>query len=423
MTVRIPITHLRPPKSRFQHVRFNSSASWGTASQGEGRPLIRYLTKRDQVIDQFNYHFKIPGNEPNTESAASKLAPSNVTTIGESPRFTLISVPAKKGPRIDYTTGGGGGDKFGIRMRSVRVETQPPRPSGALTGLEIPGIKALTLPVFEGPSNPILLNEFLRKYPPSTTTHQSIDGTWIFVKRDNSNPGYPVSKPDNYTCTARAKDLLEETTQRIQSYDADEATNASRAAGQEWRPRQYLLERVFKSAGRELRDLAVKYNYTCGGWFIPASPSRVDQVFAELSRSLIAGDLSRTFAHAVKASVLDVPNLPPNFHIVNVMVPDAWDKEANKRVLDVLLNIYGLAPEGCKPELFVQLGYGHMHKTKGDSCTFTPQDFYTKYELTKARFTVAREKSFTRGKILGNRLAMGMLDKPEDKARTPEATN
>ncbi|KAF3282705.1 hypothetical protein TWF970_001447 [Orbilia oligospora] len=415
MTIRIPITHLRPRKFRFQSIRFTSSSTSGTASKNDGRPLVRYLTKRELVIDHFNYHFKISGNESTGTPNFSKTpSPSNVETIGNTPRITITTVNQGR-PRIDLTTGGGGGDNSGLRMRSVRVDQTPARPAGALTGLNIPSIKGLTLPVFEGPSNPIHLNEFLKKYPPSTTTHQSIAGSWVFVKRNNTNPGYPLSKPDNFACAEKAKAVIDDTITRLQSYETDGVTT-----------RGYLLEKVFKSAAGELRDLAVKHNYTCGAWFIPVSTQRVDKVFTELSRSIIAGELSRTFAHAVKATVMNVPRVPPEMHLVNVIVPDAWDKEANRKVLDVLLNFYGLAPSGCKPELFVQIGYGNFHKSKGDSCTFTPQDFFNRHEINQARFAVTKERSFSRGKILGNRLGMGLIDKVNptgEKANTHETAN
>ncbi|KAK6509146.1 hypothetical protein TWF481_003909 [Arthrobotrys musiformis] len=414
MTARIPINSLRLRKLRFQYVRHNSSTTPGVAQPNERR-LVRYLTKSDRVVEQYNYHFKLQGDGPRQASADSD-APSNITTIGETPRFSLYTVEEQK-PPIHFTAGSGGGDKFGTRMRSLKLDTPTVRTSGALSGLSIPGVSSLTLPVFEGPSNPIRLNEFLQKYPPSRS-HYNSTGGWIFVKRDNTNPGYPLSKADNYACAERAKELLDVTTKRIESYEDDSANRSFHVDGgkdtvsetRRSQKRGYLLEKVFKSAAQELKDIAVKYNYKCGGWFFPMSTVRSDKVFSDLSRSLIGGELQRTFAHTVKITTFDVPNLPPDYHIVSVMVPDAWDKEANKKVLDVLVNIYGLTPSGCKPELFIQIGYGHLHKTGGNTCTFTPQDFYSSHELSKARYNATKLSNFTRREILGNRRQMGLMD-------------
>ncbi|KAK6357437.1 hypothetical protein TWF718_001748 [Orbilia javanica] len=421
MASRIPITHLRPRKCRFQQARFNSTSTWKAASEKQGRPLIRYLRRRDHVVDQFHYHFTIPGNEPPKNTRAPNT-PSNVTTVGETPRITLV-YPNGNGPTIDYTTGGGGDGSLELRMRSVKMGQKIPRKSGALTGLEIAGVKALTLPVFEGPSNTIHLNEFLKKYQPSAVSYKSINGGWIFVKQDNSNPGYPMSKPDAYACEVKSRELLEKAIERFRTYDSSQAEYTSQAAGQEKKPVPYLFERVFKSSAQELRDLAVKHNYTRGGWFIYCPSGQVDKIFSDLSKSLISGELGRTSAHSVKVTASDSPKVPHNVHIVSVIVSDAWDKEANKKVLDVLLYMHGLTPQGCKPELFVQLGYGHLHKSKEDSCTFTPKDYYTKDEVSEAKFAFGKEYTFQREKILGNRLKSGLIDIPAAWNKTSKAAN
>ncbi|KAK6536144.1 hypothetical protein TWF281_000391 [Arthrobotrys megalospora] len=403
MNVRAPITRLRLRKSQFRHVRLFSSSTSCSFSEKERGPLIRYLTQRDQVIDPFNYHFTPPENQQ-SESTAAPKSETNVTTLGESPRFSVTEF----GPNYTEHTS----KDTNFRMRSLTLNKPPPRTVGSLTGIDLPGVKVFSLPVFEGPSNPIHLNEFLKKYKPSTNFYRGV-GPWIFVKEDNSKPGYPHSKSDNYACEIKSRDLLNKTTERVESYDAGLVRNDGQPVSQSLPRHPFLLERVFKSAGDELRQLAVKYNYTCGAWFLHVPENQVDQIFSDLARSLIAGQLRRTAAHAVKVTPSGLPAIPRGIHVICVTIPDAWDRKACKEVLEILVGIHGLTPVGCKPELFVQLGYGHLHRSGIETCTFTPQDFYAKHDLSESRFRAIKGRSFTRSAILEEGPKPGSTGKSE----------
>ncbi|KAK6362918.1 hypothetical protein TWF730_000370 [Orbilia blumenaviensis] len=421
MSIRPSIIRIRPRISRYQHTRSVSAraitsgyATPKAENDVEPRPHIRYLTQRHQATDHFNYHFKIPSDEPNKEGVDRS---SNVTTYGETPR--MVSIPVDPpGYNIDYTAGAGGGDKFGIRMRSVRLDRLPPRTTGALSGIEISGVETLSLPVFEGPSNSIRLNEFLHKYKPSKTSYLGA-GPWIFVKQDNQNPGFPWSKPDNYACEMRGRELMGDVIERIKSFEPRSSIGSNDDYREAQRLSPLIVEKAFQSAAQDLRELALKHNYTAGGWFMQVPKFHVDEVFNALSKSLIGGELKLTAAHTVKASTEGQKSMPAGIHIVSVIVPDAWDKEACKVVLDVLVKTHGLTPVGCKPEMFMQIGYGHFHRTRSGTCTFSPSDFLSKYELTQARYLVLKEKTFTRNAILGNRF----MDRPQKEPTTPITSN
>ncbi|KAK6344091.1 hypothetical protein TWF696_007738 [Orbilia brochopaga] len=230
----------------------------------------------------------------------------------------------------------------------------------------------LTKASFYGPSrNPLELNEFLNKYVPTKTKAEDV-GQWIFVTKDRQRHGLPTSSWNNKTAITTARRTLEK------EYEATIQSRLKKPGSpHSMSPWDETLERVREP----LKEIAETNGYTAGGWFATLSGSYADSLFRAIARNLIAGPLKSTPVTAVKVSTATVPSLSQDLHILVVIQEDVYDKKAVGQVLEMLVRSHGFLPSGAKPDLYYQIGLGHLHRSRGHASVFSPFDFFTMEEI------------------------------------------
>ncbi|KAF3926448.1 hypothetical protein AA313_de0206607 [Arthrobotrys entomopaga] len=242
--------------------------------------------------------------------------------------------------------------------------------------------RSFLMPIFVG-SNALKLNHFIREYTPTKTPYSKV-GPLIYIKKDRSRLGFPTLAAQQSQAVNEGDRILEETKEKFLKrvvHESDVNNNELNKTSQ-WKT-------VFADCADQLRQVALDYNFTYGGWFETVRWDKIDELYSRLGHSLISGPLKNTLAHSVRVTTEGHPRLPRGMHIICVLVPNSFDKEACKQVFDVLVRHHGWVPEGCKPDLFLELNLTHIHQSREYSCTFVPGDFSTQKELQEAKFTLA----------------------------------
>ncbi|EPS42263.1 hypothetical protein H072_3784 [Dactylellina haptotyla CBS 200.50] len=229
-----------------------------------------------------------------------------------------------------------------------------------------------TMPAYDGPPDSLKLNDFLSRYRPGECTYSEV-GPFVWVRKDRTRLGYPLTQLEVRSVTKQGTNRLSES---IRRWEVPERGGGRSRAG--WK-------RVLDDTKKDLTDLAVRYDWTYGGWYTVIGSRAGDGLFKELAQSLLQGVLSQSPAHAVKMSTANHPGMPNNTHVLAVMMRDCFDREEVKNVLDMLIVNHGVDVVGCKPDFWVQVGLGHMHKSRAESCCFTPHDFYSTSEITEMK--------------------------------------
>ncbi|KAK6538102.1 hypothetical protein TWF694_010985 [Orbilia ellipsospora] len=240
------------------------------------------------------------------------------------------------------------------------------------------------MPIFYG-SGALELNGFIEEYTPTKAPYSQF-GPLIYIKKDRSRLGLPTSARQNSRALIEGQRILEEAKSKLLRDGMHEHTgdpkDYSYNGTSRWKP-------VFAKCKDELQQVAIDHNFTYGGWFDIVRWDKIDDLYSRLAHSLINGPLKNTRAHSIRVTTTGHPRLPRGMHTICVLMPDSFDREASKRVLEVLVKYHGWVPEGCKPDFFLELNLTHIHQAREYSCTFAPNNFFTTRELHDAKFTLA----------------------------------
>jgi hypothetical protein len=170
------------------------------------------------------------------------------------------------------------------------------------------------------------LEDFLAKYPPSTTMYE--DTPWIQLVKENSfDP----------------------------KYDPDGAVNyfARKTAGMKFNPKSKHFIRRLKTM---ITDIGEKYHVTLGKWMLLFSPDDIDEQWNTIARALYNGDLGS----AVTAKV--APKGHPYGHLICVYSSDFDDLDDVMKLRDELSQLGFNDPLDYKSDIYTLLGIYENNK-------------------------------------------------------------
>ncbi|KAF3912114.1 hypothetical protein ABW21_db0204811 [Orbilia brochopaga] len=223
---------------------------------------------------------------------------------------------------------------------------------------------------FSGPvKNAFEINEFLNKYPPSKTRAEEV-GQWIWVTKDKERHGLPTTAWQNRAAIARGRHILRQ---------EHEATKKARESAPKDQWSMSILDETLLNIREPMKEIAGEHGYTAGGWFCTLSGDYADELFRALARNLISGPLKDTPVTAIKVS--PITSIGKNLHILVVLQKNIYNKMEVRQVLEMLIKLHGWLPTGAKPDLYHQIGIGHMHRSRGNGSLYLPFDFFSREEI------------------------------------------
>ncbi|KAJ6259835.1 hypothetical protein Dda_5477 [Drechslerella dactyloides] len=341
-------------------------------SESEGSPQDAQA-EGEQSQRQWRIHRTTPdpqsntgSSQPGTPNLVGRMVP---TAAGGPPTMRLVH-PLRP-PPINFTAPqdhkepGNSSNIHPLR----KPDDASPAPKPEIKGL--PKIKFKSAS-FHGPANsPLQLNEFLNEYVPSKSKGDVI-GPWIWVTKDKQRHGLPKTAWANRTSITNAQYVLNK------EYDA---TIKARKKWPDDQTRMSAWDETMERVKEPIREIAESYDYTAGGWFTTVSGAYADSMFRAIARNLIAGPLKNSPATAVKVSTQLLPNLKSDVHVLTVLQENIYDKKATGQVLEMLIRLHGFLPTGAKPDIYFQIGLGHLHRSRGHASVYLPFDFFSMDEI------------------------------------------
>ncbi|KAJ3575066.1 hypothetical protein NP233_g1356 [Leucocoprinus birnbaumii] len=161
---------------------------------------------------------------------------------------------------------------------------------------------------------------------------------------------------DKYTWTSESQLSLQEF---LAKEDPSIPTRSNKKTGA--RSKKELREEAQAEATDKLREIATKYGYVNGKWLIFAPPDKVDVIWSHIARSLVSGPLASTAAWLAKVATSPEQESPNYSHLINVYVPDVFDRNSVLEVMKVLLRNHGATLSGVKADLYTMIGIDSKH--------------------------------------------------------------
>ncbi|KAF3930933.1 hypothetical protein ABW19_dt0208471 [Dactylella cylindrospora] len=237
-------------------------------------------------------------------------------------------------------------------------------------------------PTFYGPGTSESISKFLREYIPSETL-SSDAGPWIWVKKDKQqhDPDTATRTPlEEASVILEGKAILDQVTAKLLSIETDDDIPI-RSSQSKPINKMRARDEAYNAAKSELQKLAQKHKYTSGKWLIFAKPTYCDYAFQVIAKSLIGGPLRDSSADCVKISTSDGSMEGEQRHVLCLYVPNIYDKDAVKEVLDILIKHHGIEPSSTKPDLYTAISLDSTHPSRMRPVIFHTTDFYTKQEI------------------------------------------
>ncbi|KAE9411589.1 hypothetical protein BT96DRAFT_846293 [Gymnopus androsaceus JB14] len=222
----------------------------------------------------------------------------------------------------------------------------------------------------------ISLKEYLEKYKPSMVENDGLK-PWIWVRNGNDQ-----SETANESAALKeGTAILKDVTERVESIKNDPAIPARSSKKTGAKGKKEVREELQSNATEKFKEIAQKYNYTCGKWLMFVGPDRVDKIWSSLATSLVEGPLASTPAFCAK--VATTPRvMPPNYqHVICLYMPNVYDKDTVTEVMKILIRNHGFTLSGVKSDMYTLLGIDSKHPSGIQSTIWKNKDLMEEKEM------------------------------------------
>ncbi|KAG8903649.1 hypothetical protein FRB99_002887 [Tulasnella sp. 403] len=135
---------------------------------------------------------------------------------------------------------------------------------------------------------------------------------------------------------------------------------------------------------KSFREIAVKYGFTYGKWLCYAKNDTVDSLWNKISTSIVDGPLAVTTAQLAKVSTTKASD-EQSQHVICLYLPNIFDKDEAKKVLQILIKEHGITPTGAKPDLYTHINLDSKHKSGIRSTVWQPRELLSDAEIKALR--------------------------------------
>ncbi|KAK8854765.1 hypothetical protein IAR55_003504 [Kwoniella newhampshirensis] len=220
------------------------------------------------------------------------------------------------------------------------------------------------------PKSEVQIADFVKQFRPSLITDDLAPWIWVSNKDDLEN----LESNSEAAALGEAMKLLEGLEKRLKDIEEDDTIPTRAKKGV--KSKKALRDEAHEEIRAGLKAISIEYKWTYGKWLLFPSHEFVDGTWSTLAQSVAKGPLKAAGVESAKVaptpSSADEGEARP--HLICLYLPDIYDIDTVRKVLEVLLTSHGLEPSSVKSDLYTVAGIDSNHPTKLRSTIWRPAE-------------------------------------------------